>query len=178
MDCGGILVVMAIVIILLSLFVLSPPKNEGRRTKNDTRPIYATVTGAVAVAALVWAPIKTRAQRALLQRGRLAMITEVSIRPLGHAGARPVRVSYLVEGRKYILAQDLPEHTAAQVHGKMQDARTIYDPRKPTRADILSPAIARLRSDDLVTETRMHEMRCVQMAAPKIRGVDVSTRLT
>jgi hypothetical protein len=145
---AGALAVIALGAIVYHLLIQDPPVPAGQRTKTDLRSVYAGVWAVGALAAVAWAPFKTRAYRSLATRGNITRVTDVSVSLLRKNGMQPVRVTYVVDGQQYTVATDMLAAEASEIRNNVSAARVVYDEAKPSNAVVLSPSMARLPERD------------------------------
>ncbi|MBC7785033.1 MAG: hypothetical protein H7144_14440 [Burkholderiales bacterium] len=136
--------VIAVGCVIYFLAIASPPEQKGRNTKSDMRSVYAGIAGVFGVGMLGWAFASTQRWGVLSARGKLTALTNVSASVLKKSGARPVRISYEVDGTQYTIARDMPASIVQEIVDNPSAARVIYDPQSPKRAEVLSPKIAKL----------------------------------
>jgi hypothetical protein len=140
---AGVMIVLMVAAIAVVLIGGRDPVRGFKPVSGSDRWITPAVAGLAIVITLVVAPLKTRTASVLRRRGQRASARVVNVAQFAKAGQQPITVEYTVEGRPYTLKRDMLESDVEQF-AEAGEAVVLYDPKKPARAMILSPAMARL----------------------------------
>lgn len=138
---AGLGIVVAAIALVIVLVFERNLNGFSHATPRD-KLIWGVLIGLACLSLLVWAPLSARDHKILKARGRRTRAVVEDVSMVSKGGARPVTISYQVDGRTIRRKSDEPESDVEQMQDHPFDV--LYDPQKPTRAMILVGSLSTL----------------------------------